>query len=97
MIRVFLEAGLPSTQFFEMSLSRLLQALFEGVQTLPVLLNGMPAKGLPFRVGGKVDDAQVNAERIRRVERLRRGNVQRHGKKERPVATGLSFLPWLKP
>jgi hypothetical protein len=51
MIRVFLEAGLPSTQFFEMSLSRLrttlLQALFEGVQTLPVLLNGMPAKGLP--------------------------------------------------
>ena len=101
MIGVFTETGLAPTQFLEMAFRRLrpapLQALTKVVVPLSVLLHSLAAKGLAGAISGKIDDAQVHAQRLGRFLWFRRGNVQRHGKKERPVATGLSFLPWLKP
>ena len=89
MIGVFAETGLASRQFFKMAFRRFrpapLQALTKIVVPLSVLLHGVPAKGLTGAIGGKIDDAQIHAQRVGHLVRRGRGNIQRHRKEERPV------------
>lgn len=98
MIGIFLETGLFPAQLFEVTLRRLrtmpLQSLFEGVHTLAVLFNGLPTKRFASAISGKVDNTQVYAKCVRRVERLRSGNVQRHREVEGATAIEQIGLPF---
>jgi hypothetical protein len=98
MIGVFAEPGFFAREVLEMAFRTLcpplLQALAQGMLALARLLNGFAAKGLAFTIGGKVDHAQINAKRSSSSTRRRGGNIQRHRKREGPVAieqVGLSF------
>src|SRR6266487_650559 len=98
MIGVAFETGFTPREFLEVAPCRLsaahLQALSEGVHLLSIVFNGLSAKRLTCAIGGKVDNAQVNAEGIRRLLWRWCGNIQRHGKGESPTTIeqiGLSF------
>ncbi len=97
MIGVFLETGLPTRHLLEVPFRAfrpaLLQTLSKLVVALPIVLDGLPAKGLTLAIGGKMDDAQVHAQRLGRRVGFRGGNVQGHRQKEGAVLVEQIGLP----
>ena len=90
MIRMALKPGFPAREFLEMPFRALrpalLQALTQAMMALAVLLDHLTTKGFPLAIGGKVDDAQVNTERLGHFIGRGCGDIQRHSQKERPLA-----------
>src|SRR5579884_2646902 len=98
MVSVFLEPGLFARELLEMPLRRLratfLQALTKGLMPLAVMLNRLTTKGLTCTIGGKIDDAEINAKRPFNGLHFWLWRVQCHRKEERSITIDQIGLPF---
>src|SRR6266566_3319846 len=97
MIGIFAETGFTPTELFEMTFSRLgttlLKLLPQSVQTLTSLLNLSTTECLTSAIGGYVDNAQVNTQRISRFIRRWGGNIEGHSQIPCSIAIEQIGLP----
>src|SRR2546422_10557691 len=90
MIRVLAKPGFFAGQFLEMSLSRLgatlLEALAQGCMTQALVLDLRTAEGLARRIGGQIENAQIDSQRSYGFISSGFRNIQGHSQVPRSLA-----------